>query len=184
MHLRNIIALLMVLAAPLAGAKVSEEEAARLGQDLTPGGAEKAANGDGSIPAWGGTIRGLPPGLDWGGPGTVYPDPYAGEKPLFSITADKMAEYAQRLKAIESDLAERSAAHKQGEKLRGRFLEVFASEEELLQTGFDIQVPPTGPSSTQEMPMAMDPVDSAPPAQPARDLREIPAAQTQILQWD
>ncbi|MBK7730873.1 MAG: DUF1329 domain-containing protein [Gammaproteobacteria bacterium] len=97
MHLRNIIALLMVLAAPLAGAKVSEEEAARLGQDLTPGGAEKAANGDGSIPAWGGTIRGLPPGLDWGGPGTVYPDPYAGEKPLFSITADKMAEYAQRL---------------------------------------------------------------------------------------
>ena len=92
------------------------------------------------------------------------------------------AEYAQRLKAIESELAERSAAHKQGEKLRGRFLEVFASEEELLQPGFDIQVPPSGPSSTQEMPMAVEPVDSAPPAQPARDLREIPAAQTQILQ--
>ncbi len=92
------------------------------------------------------------------------------------------AEYKDRLKAIESELAERASAHKQGEKLRGRFLEVFASEEELLQPSFEIDLPAAGPASTQEMPMAVDPAEHAPPPQPARDLRDIPAAQTQILQ--
>ena len=45
-----------VISASVA-AKVSPEEAARLGQDLTPIGAEKAANADGSIPAWDGGSR-------------------------------------------------------------------------------------------------------------------------------
>src|SRR5690606_28577237 len=36
-------------------------------------------------------------------------------------------EYASRLKAIEAALAERAVAHKQGEALRARFLEVFSS---------------------------------------------------------
>lgn len=39
-------------------AKVSPEEAARLGQELTPMGAEKAGNAEGTIPAWtGGAVR-------------------------------------------------------------------------------------------------------------------------------
>ena len=45
------LALSLLLAAP-ALAKVSAEEAAKLGQSLTPVGAEKAANADGTIGAW------------------------------------------------------------------------------------------------------------------------------------
>ncbi len=88
------------------------------------------------------------------------------------------AEYKERLKAIETALAERAVAHKQGEALRGRFLEVFESEDELLQAG------DPGPASTQEMPAAMDsPPPPAPPPPPAfADPRDAPAAQTQILQ--
>ncbi|SFN00564.1 FHA domain-containing protein [Dokdonella immobilis] len=95
------------------------------------------------------------------------------------------AEYKDRLKAIEAALAERAVAHKQGEALRGRFLEVFESEDELLQ----MDTP--GPSSTQEMPAAEDPGVSAPPPPPPRPpsppssgppAGEPAAAQTQILQ--
>lgn len=92
------------------------------------------------------------------------------------------AEYKERLKAIETALAERAVAHKQGEALRGRFLEVFESEDELLQMG------DPGPSSTQEMPAAEDPGVSAPPPPPPRPpsaalpAAEPAAAQTQILQ--
>jgi hypothetical protein len=82
-------------------------------------------------------------------------------------------EYKDRLKAIETALAERAAAHKQGESLRSRFLEVFASEDELLQPA-----PASGPSSTQEMPAAIEPF----PSPPAQSVREATAAQTQILQ--
>ncbi|MCB1571918.1 MAG: hypothetical protein KDI72_13000, partial [Xanthomonadales bacterium] len=92
------------------------------------------------------------------------------------------AEYKNRLKAIETALAERAVAHKQGEALRGRFLEVFESEDELLQMN------DPGPSSTQEMPAAEDPGVSAPPPPPPRPPSAAPpagepaAAQTQILQ--
>ena len=89
--------LVLALAAPLASGKVDEQQAARLGKDLTPTGAERAGNADGSIPAWSGKIIGVPPGVTYAGPGTVYPDPYAGEKPLFSITAQNVEQYAARL---------------------------------------------------------------------------------------
>ena len=49
-------AVIMALGAPVAMAKVSEADAAKLGTSLTPMGAEKAANADGSIPAWDGGI--------------------------------------------------------------------------------------------------------------------------------
>ncbi len=45
-------ALALTLLAGQAGAKVSQEEADRLGKDLTPFGAERAGNKDGSIPEW------------------------------------------------------------------------------------------------------------------------------------
>ncbi|MDN6860772.1 DUF1329 domain-containing protein [Pseudomonas sp. CAN2814] len=78
-------------------AKVSAEEAARLGQDLTPMGAEKAGNADGSIPAWTGKWRGAPPQVKYDGPGSRYADPYAEEKPLFVITAQNMEQYSKQL---------------------------------------------------------------------------------------
>ena len=81
-------------------------------------------------------------------------------------------EYKARLKAIETALAERAVAHKQGEALRARFLEVFASEDELLQIVLPAVLP--GPSTTQELPAALE--------TPVPVTREPTAAQTQILQ--
>jgi hypothetical protein len=77
-------------------AKTSPEDLAKLSGPLTPMGAERAGNEDGTIPAWSGKWFGTPPGVDYK-PGQRYPDPYAGEKPLFVITAQNMQQYAARL---------------------------------------------------------------------------------------
>ena len=85
----------LVAAAGLA-LSVSAADADRLGKDLTPVGAEKAGNADGSIPAWTGEgIGAVPEG--YGGPGSHHPDPYAGEQPLYTITAANAAEYRDQL---------------------------------------------------------------------------------------
>ncbi|MBW7851612.1 MAG: DUF1329 domain-containing protein [Rhodospirillales bacterium] len=84
------------VAASAAVAAVSEQEAARLGADLTPMGAEKAGNASGSIPAWTGGLRGIPEGggIDADG---FRKDPFAADKPLFTITADTAAKYDGQL---------------------------------------------------------------------------------------
>jgi len=87
----------LVLCANVASAKVSEQEAAQLGTNLTAVGANPAANDDGSIPAYGGTMRGLPAGLDYAGPGTPYPDPYANDPVVHRITAANMKDHEQFL---------------------------------------------------------------------------------------
>jgi hypothetical protein len=85
------------LLASAVQAKVSEEEAKRLETDLTPIGAERAGNADGTIPAWTGSMMAAPEHLNYGGDGSPLPDPYADEKPLFSITAANMDQYAEQL---------------------------------------------------------------------------------------
>jgi hypothetical protein len=88
----------LALAATTATAQtMTPESSARLGQDLTPMGAIKAGSDDGMIPPWTGSTRGLPEGLKWDGPGTHYPDPYADEKPLFTIDKSNFEQYRQRL---------------------------------------------------------------------------------------
>tara|TARA_R110002110_G_scaffold205066_1_gene416707 strand:- start:105225 stop:106607 length:1383 start_codon:yes stop_codon:yes gene_type:complete len=77
-------------------AAVSETEAARLGADLTPTGAEQAGNADGSIPAWTGDGVGEIPANFEAGSG-YYPDPFAGEEKLYTVTLENMAEYADIL---------------------------------------------------------------------------------------
>ncbi|RVU30032.1 DUF1329 domain-containing protein [Neptunomonas marina] len=69
-------------------AAVSAEEAARLGKDLTPMGAEKAGNSDGSIPAWTGGIASTD---------NRYSNPFADEQPLFTITAANADQYKDKL---------------------------------------------------------------------------------------
>lgn len=71
------------------------EEAAQLGKTLTPLGAEKAGNKDGSIPAWDGGLTKAQGGFKNGG--RRDQDPYASEKPLYSITAKNMDQYADKL---------------------------------------------------------------------------------------
>lgn len=94
-------ALLSTLSGGTALAAASDAQIARLGQDLTPIGAEKAGSKDGSIPAWSGGEMKAPAG--WS-PGKVRPDPYAAEKPLFSITAANAEQYKSRLSAGQLEL--------------------------------------------------------------------------------
>ena len=79
-------------------AKVSQEEADQLKNGpLTPMGAEKAGNADGSIPAWTGKILGAPEWVNYKGPGNFYPDAYADEKPLFIVTAENYQDHKEFL---------------------------------------------------------------------------------------
>ena len=96
---RLIIAIaLCLLSTGIVQAKVSEEQATRLdGEDLNPFGGEVAGNADGSIPAWTPRWTGVPDGLDYGGPGSPRPDPYAGEKPILVITAENYRDYLENL---------------------------------------------------------------------------------------
>ncbi|ADZ91457.1 DUF1329 domain-containing protein [Marinomonas mediterranea] len=80
--------------ASLSLAAVSPEEAARLGQDLTPFGGEIAGNSEGTIPAWTGGYNDFIPGQVLGGKRL---DPYKDEKPLYSVTAQNMLKYAEHL---------------------------------------------------------------------------------------
>lgn len=82
------------LTSSLASAKVSEAEAAKLGTELTPLGAEKAGNADGSIPAWTGGITQAPAGFV---PGSFHIDPFPDDKPLFTITSANVSGYADFL---------------------------------------------------------------------------------------
>ncbi len=83
------------LAANGALAAVSPELAAQLGKSLTPVGAEKAGNADGSIPAW--NPEGTPVPADFVPGSDNYIDPYADEKPLYTITDSNWQDYADYL---------------------------------------------------------------------------------------
>ncbi|MDG5495553.1 DUF1329 domain-containing protein [Niveispirillum sp. BGYR6] len=70
------------------------QSASDLGKTLTPLGAIKAANADGTIPEWTGGITKPPAGWT---PGTIEIDPYADDKVKFTITAANMAQYEDKL---------------------------------------------------------------------------------------
>ncbi len=62
--------------------------------DLTPFGAERAANAAGTIPAWDGGITSPPSGYK---PGDHHPDPFAADQPLATITAANLSQYESQL---------------------------------------------------------------------------------------
>lgn len=77
--------LILSVLLPIQGmAKVSKQEASRLGSTLTPMGAEIAGNRSGTIPAWTGGIQAPIAGYI---EGAFHPDPYAHEKPVFTISS-------------------------------------------------------------------------------------------------
>jgi hypothetical protein len=101
------------LSASAAWAAVSAQEAARLGADLTPLGGEKAANADGTIPAWtGGLKSATDAGFPNYHPGDHHPDPYASDKPLFTITAANLGQYAAKLSEGHKALFKKYADYK------------------------------------------------------------------------
>ena len=82
-----------VVATP-ALAEISDDQIARLGQDLTPLGGERAGNAEGTIPEWTGGIVTPPAGYS---AGEHHRDPFADDAPLFVINAANLDTYRDRL---------------------------------------------------------------------------------------
>jgi len=79
---------------PAAEAGVTAAEAEALKGALTPLGAERAGNAEGTIPSWTGGYSTVAPGYK---PGDPRPDPFADEKPILTITAANFTAYADKL---------------------------------------------------------------------------------------
>lgn len=94
MDKQRCIAVALSLAFAAGGAVAANAEDARLSKDLTPVGAERAGNKDGTIPAWSGGDLKAPAGWKVG---QARPDPYASEKPLFSIDASNVDKYKDKI---------------------------------------------------------------------------------------
>ncbi len=79
-----------------AWGQLTAEEIDRLGKDLTPMGAIKAGNAEGTIPAWEGGILEFPAGYTDGG---YFVDPFKEDKVQFKITTQNVDEYGDKLTA-------------------------------------------------------------------------------------
>ncbi|WP_406667767.1 DUF1329 domain-containing protein [Gallaecimonas sp. GXIMD1310] len=77
-----------------AWAKITPEQADRLGKDLTPLGAEQAASADGSIPAWTGGITKPPASYKVG---DHHEDPFPDDPILYTITKANLDKYKDLL---------------------------------------------------------------------------------------
>jgi len=93
-YTKAAIAAALALSVTTAVAKVPESELARLDKDLTPMGSERAGNAAGTIPEWTGGLTEAPAGYTEGG---HLVDPFPGDQPLFTITADNVDQYAENL---------------------------------------------------------------------------------------
>ncbi len=78
----------------ISHAKVDAEQVKKLSAELTPMGAVRAANADGSIPEWTGGITSVPAGYQVG---MHHPDPYPQDKVEFTITSANIAQYKKFL---------------------------------------------------------------------------------------
>ena len=84
-----VLACILAVSGGPALAKLSPEEAAKLDKELTPIGAERAGNAKGTIPAWEGGL-----------PKKDYPrggNPFAADKPLYTITKANLEQYKEQL---------------------------------------------------------------------------------------
>jgi len=92
---RGMIALAVAsVFAAAAQAAATPEEIAQIGTKYLPWGAEKAGNKEGTIPEWKGPVKAA--NYDPKVPG-ARPDPFADEKPLFSIDGKNADQYADKL---------------------------------------------------------------------------------------
>jgi hypothetical protein len=106
---------LLALALPTLAA-VSNEEASQLGTTLTPFGATKSGNANGSIPAYSGGLTKAPAGFQ---PGSgVWIDPYKDEKPLLRIDSKNLEKHADKLSEGQKHLLA---------KFPGYYLDVYPS---------------------------------------------------------
>ena len=85
---------IFLTAALLTGWTLSAQDASELGKSLTPLGAEKAGNQDGTIPEWTGGIQKPPEGYK---KGDHHPDPFPDDKIVDTITRDNLGQFEARL---------------------------------------------------------------------------------------
>lgn len=95
-----------LLGAGVAQAKVDPAQVARLGQDLTPIGAERAGNAAGSIPSWDGGLQSSASAFH---PERGYIDPFMADQPQFTISADNLDDYREQLSPGQVAMLERYA---------------------------------------------------------------------------
>jgi hypothetical protein len=81
----------------------------RLDKDLTPMGAERSGNRSGSIPGWNGGIATPPADFERQ---KGWADPFAADKPLFTIHRDNLAQHADLLVPGQRALLQRSATYR------------------------------------------------------------------------
>ncbi|MEJ2740953.1 MAG: DUF1329 domain-containing protein [Gammaproteobacteria bacterium] len=102
-----IAAIVAMMGIGAALAAVSDEEAARLNTDLTPFGAERAGNQDGSIPPWTGGFTKPDPNFRPGERNSHRADFFAEEKPLYLVTSQNSDQYTHILSAGVKKLLEK-----------------------------------------------------------------------------
>ncbi|VAW44021.1 FIG002188: hypothetical protein [hydrothermal vent metagenome] len=100
--LSTLIGLTVVAGSAQAGSKPGE--IGRLTTDLTPVGAVRAGNAEGTIPAWTGGITSAPAGYK---AGDHHPDPFADDKVKFTINAANHKDYAEQLSVGQTAMFER-----------------------------------------------------------------------------
>ncbi|WP_454255026.1 DUF1329 domain-containing protein [Pseudomonas sp. Marseille-Q8238] len=91
---KAFVALAMMALTNVSNAAVSEAEAAKLGNSLTPLGGEAIGNAAGTIPSWTGGLTQGPAGYT---PGQPYLNPFEGEQPLFVIDKSNLETYRANL---------------------------------------------------------------------------------------
>lgn len=104
-----LVAVALLAAALQAHAKLPAAEVERLGKELTPVGAERAGNKDGSIPVWDGGLTKAPEGFD---PNKGWANPYKADKPLFTITGANADQYKDRLAPGQLAMLKRYPSYK------------------------------------------------------------------------
>lgn len=91
------LGLSLVVIAGMASAAVSEEEARRLGNELTLFGAESAGNTEGTIPAYDPARARIEPPANYMAGSGRYPNPFADDEPLFTISAENLERHRDKL---------------------------------------------------------------------------------------
>ncbi|HSV52996.1 MAG TPA: DUF1329 domain-containing protein [Burkholderiaceae bacterium] len=109
-HFIKALAAAVVLGATLGHAAVTPEEVRQLGTSLTETGAEKSGNREGTIPAYTGGLTKPPAGFKQGS--GIRPNPFADEKPKFSIDAKNMAQYAAQLSEGSQSLLQKYPSYR------------------------------------------------------------------------
>ncbi|NQZ88225.1 MAG: DUF1329 domain-containing protein [Saccharospirillaceae bacterium] len=88
------VAVSLAIVSTATFAKVSPAEVAKLNNELTPMGAVRGANQDGSIPAWNGGITSVPAGYTVG---DHHIDPFSADNVEYTITSSNVAQYKAML---------------------------------------------------------------------------------------